>query len=229
MAFASCTNLANVTIGSSVTSIGQWAFEDCSGLTSVTIPNSVTSVGPGAFGGCTSLTAITVDTRNAVYSDLDGVLFNQSLTTLVQCPAAIAGSYTIPGSVTNIGDDAFYGCTGLTSVTIPNSVTSIGDWAFQNCTGLTSVYFEGNAYAVDSPAFSGDNATVYHLPRTFGWGPAFCGLPTALWTPQVPDQRRQFWRAEQSIWVQHQLGQRDDRRCRSLHQSAQSRLASAAN
>ena len=48
-------------------------------------------------------------------------------------------SVTIGNSVTNIGDYAFFGCTGLTSVTIPNSVTSIGEAAFAYCPGLTSV------------------------------------------------------------------------------------------
>lgn len=41
--------------------------------------------------------------------------------------------------VTNIGDDAFAGCTGVTSLTIPSSVTSIGFRAFKGCTGLTSL------------------------------------------------------------------------------------------
>ena len=48
-------------------------------------------------------------------------------------------SVTIPNSVTSIGDQAFTGCRGLTSVTIPKSVTSIGDKAFSGCIGLTSV------------------------------------------------------------------------------------------
>ena len=45
----------------------------------------------------------------------------------------------IPDSVTSIGNCAFYGCRGLTSVTIPDSVTSIGNWAFDGCAGLASV------------------------------------------------------------------------------------------
>ena len=48
-------------------------------------------------------------------------------------------SVEIPNSVTSIGYSAFYNCTGLTSVTIPNSVTSIGEYAFAECSSLTSV------------------------------------------------------------------------------------------
>ena len=48
-------------------------------------------------------------------------------------------SITIPNSVTSIGSNAFRGCTSLTSVTIPNSITSIGDFAFRSCSGITSV------------------------------------------------------------------------------------------
>ena len=48
-------------------------------------------------------------------------------------------SYSIPNSVTSIGDRAFSWCKSLTSLTIPNSVTSIGDWAFFPCSRLTSL------------------------------------------------------------------------------------------
>ena len=142
--FASCTSLTSVTIPNSVTSIGEYAFYDCKSLTSVTIPGSVTSIGLYAFASCTSLTGIWVAEGNSHYAnDASGVLFNKDKTTLVQCPGAFA-AYTIPDSVTSIGEWAFYWCTSLTSVTIPDGVTSIGWRAFSNCTSLTDVYYAGS-------------------------------------------------------------------------------------
>ena len=139
-AFTGCAGLTGVTFPNSVTSIGYWAFGGCTSLTNVTIPNSITSIGESAFGDCTSLPAITVAALNPAYSsDAGGVLFNKSQTTLLQYPGGKAGSYTIPNSVTSIGEFAFLSCNRLTGVTIPGSVTSIGDGAFSHCSSLTSV------------------------------------------------------------------------------------------
>ena len=55
-----CTSLTNVTIGDSVTTIGEYAFSDCHSLTSVTIGNSVTTIGASAFRSCNSLTSVTI-------------------------------------------------------------------------------------------------------------------------------------------------------------------------
>ena len=79
------------------------------------------------------------------------------------------GSYT---SNDNLGDHAFYGCNGLTSLTIPSSVTSIGDYAFEGCSGLTSIY----AYPEKLPKLGtgvfyrcdAKNCTVYVPIGTFG-------------------------------------------------------------
>ena len=64
-------------------------------------------------------------------------------------------SVTIPNSVTSIGTSAFMYCTSLTSVTIPNSVTSIGDYAFRDCTSLTSATIPSSVTSIGNDAFSG--------------------------------------------------------------------------
>ena len=140
LAFQNCSSLTSITIPNSVTSIGYYAFGGCSSLTSITIPNSVTSIGERAFADCSSLNLINVDINNPNYCSIDGVLFNKDKTTLIQYPIGNNRSeYTIPNSVTSIGEWAFAWCSSLTSVTIPNSVTSIGEYAFYKCSSLTSV------------------------------------------------------------------------------------------
>ncbi|MDY4751490.1 MAG: leucine-rich repeat domain-containing protein, partial [Prevotella sp.] len=63
-------------------------------------------------------------------------------------------SVNIPNSVTSIGNDVFYGCKGLTTITIPNSVTSIGEWAFGYCSSLTSVTIPNSVTSIYNRAFA---------------------------------------------------------------------------
>ena len=154
-----------------VTSIELGAFAYCSGLTSVSIPNTITSIGEWAFPVCTVLTSIDVVSDNSNYCSVDGVLFNKDKTTLVQYPEGKQGSYTIPNSVTSIGNGAFYHCAGLTSVTIPSSVTSIGDDAFAECTGLTSVTLPNSVTSIGGSAFDGIPNIIYNGTATGSpWG-----------------------------------------------------------
>jgi hypothetical protein len=138
-AFNSCSSLASVSLSDSLTSIGDFAFSYCYGLTNIAIPATVTKFGDGAFSFCSGLTAITVDSNNMFYSSMNGVLFDKTQSTLVDYPGGLEGSYSIPSTVTSIGDFAFSYCYGLTSVTIPNSVTSIGSDAFDLDENITSV------------------------------------------------------------------------------------------
>jgi hypothetical protein len=181
-AFYCCESLTNVVIGTNVTSIGSNAFNSCNSLTGITIPGAVTNIGDGAFLGCTVLMTITVAANNPAYISVDGVLFNKSQTTLIQYPTRGARSYTIPGSVTNLADNAFAYCTTLTNVTIPGSVTSLGEGAFWYCTFLTNVCFEGNAPIDGGEVFTNDPSlsAIYYVNGATGWGSTYEGIPTAL-------------------------------------------------
>ena len=147
----------------SVTSIGDYAFSGCTGLTSITIPDSVTSIGDSAFIGCSGLTSITVADVNTKYHSKDNCLIEtESKTLILGCKTSVIPT---DGSVTSIGNYAFQGCTGLTSITIPNSVTTIGNLAFQNCTGLTSVTIPDSVASIGYRAFENcTSLTIITIP-----------------------------------------------------------------
>lgn len=132
--------------GDSVQYIPAWLCSGMKNLTSVTIGNSVTSIGSNAFSGCTSLTSVVWDAKNCndfsekstpfyykgYYSSNDFDLRPQIT------------SFVFGDSVQRIPDYLCEGMENLTSITIGNSVTSIGLNAFYGCTGLTKVNYTGD-------------------------------------------------------------------------------------
>ena len=164
--FHYCTALKEVSLPDSITTIGGDAFAGCNSLRNVTIPASVTEVGEKAFFNCDSLTEINVESQSTCFASLAGVLCNKDKTILLQCPGGIAGSYTIPDSITEIGEGAFYHCTHITGVSIPGSVTSIGKNAFYNCAGLIEIVVPDSVLSIGETALKGCTAlTSATLPN----------------------------------------------------------------
>ena len=142
-----------IPVDGSVTSIGVSAFHGCSNLTGITIPDSVTSIGDSAFYGCSSLTSILVAEGNKVYHSAGNCLIGTASKTLILgCSTSVIPA---DGSVTSIGDSAFFGCSSLTSIVIPDSVTSIGGDAFYGCSSLTGITIPDSVTSIGSFAFSG--------------------------------------------------------------------------
>ena len=152
-AFEGCQSLKTITLPKKLQTIGEHAFANCNGLTKIEIPRSVTEIGIGAFCICQNLKAIEVDSGNAAFSSVDGVLFSKDQTELMAYPCGKTGAYQIPEGVERIEQEAFYVCTGLSSVTIPNTVLQIGLESFFRCEVLTNVILPNSVQYVDNLAF----------------------------------------------------------------------------
>ena len=148
------SEILSAVVEDGVTGIGDCAFQYCRKLASATIPADVTSIGYAAFGGCDSLTGIVVNSENAAYTSIDGVLFDNAKTTLVCYPSGHGTTYQIPEGVTTIGDAAFSNCSYLTGVEIPNSVRCIGNYAFNTCSNLTTIEIPDSVTSIGKGAFS---------------------------------------------------------------------------
>jgi hypothetical protein len=159
------SKLTQIVIPNSVKTIGSNAFKDCIRVSTLEIGTGVTSIGAHAFENCP-----------ITYLHLPDGLQTIGSYAFAGC-RNVAGSMSIPSSVTSVGEGAFYQCSGLNSVsigsgvtsiaaktfqgcssfasiTIPSEVTSIGASAFQACTSLAKAYLPDNLTSIGDSAFN---------------------------------------------------------------------------
>jgi len=133
--YQNCPKIKSVEFGNSVERIGSYAFKNCKYLESVHIPKNITTISSDAFFGCSGLKGITVDKENAKYlSDDCGVLYDKKQELLYLYPSASeVASYTIPETVYEICDRAFYNADKLCELKIYANLVTVGDEAFYGC------------------------------------------------------------------------------------------------
>ena len=139
-AFDNCANLANVNLGSTVTSIGNYGFFHTA-ITGITIPKSVTFCARSALFYCNDLASIVVEDGNTKYKSMGGILYEaideqpQSLR-LVNCPGGYPNEalyeYMFPKNLIEIGVDAFYYCNYVRTLRLPYGVKRVGRGGFHH-------------------------------------------------------------------------------------------------
>lgn len=158
-AFNNCRYLVNITFGGDVTSIGMSAFQYCD-LREVHLPASLTSFGDYALTHNYNLQRVTIDEENPVYDIPQGcnvLMEKESNKVVFGWKGAV-----IPEDATAIGNGAFNGVGGITSITIPANVRTIGEWAFDACLDLTEIYvMSQEPAAVASNTFTNFAPTLY--------------------------------------------------------------------
>ena len=139
-AFGGCSNLTNITIPDTVTTLSDASFSACTSLESITIPDSVQEIGDSLFEHCSSLNSVVMSSNITETSDC--MFYNcDELTDIVY------------GNITSIGYYSYGDCDGLTDIVIPDTVEYIGPGAFAGCSNLRSVIMSDNLNELSRNAF----------------------------------------------------------------------------
>ena len=156
-AFANCSSLTSITIPKSVTRIEDNAFYECKGLWTVINYSDLTILKRSRNNGYVGYYARRIINGEDIVNDyafetIDGVHY---LIGYIGDDTELTLPENFQGENYQLGDDAFYGCSSLTSITIPECVTSIGNSAFYGCSSLTSIAIPDGVTSIGNYAFYG--------------------------------------------------------------------------
>lgn len=159
-AFAACSKLSTVNLGSGLKTISNYAFYGCEALTSITFPTSLKTISVGAFSDCSGLTSLTIPESLEVLESAFSGCFNiktlvwnaKNFTTNGGIPTENITKVTLGNNVQTIPDN-FLLHSQISTISFPSTVKTIGTLAFNNCANLTSVSIPNGCY-VKSYAFS---------------------------------------------------------------------------
>ena len=146
--------------------IGSVVFtnEASSIVESITIPKTIKIINKNVLAGCPNLKTVIVDSENPYYDSREScnAIITTSQNRYFTPNTLIAGckATTIPNSVVEIGENAFYNCQSLETITIPNSITKIGISAFNACTALSAITLSENLTAIGEWAFDDCNNLI---------------------------------------------------------------------
>lgn len=143
-AFRNCTYLRSVDMHPGIRYIGAYAFYG-SGLVNVNITAEIEGVGDYAFCNCNTLERITVDPGNQMYSDVDGVLYDKSMSVIITCPKG----------------------KNISNFSISSQVSEIKTMAFYNCNSIKLVNYEGGAAAFRRIHIGAGNEPIESAVVTF--------------------------------------------------------------
>lgn len=148
MAFYSLSNVTEVKIPNTITTIGSMAFAECRQLVSVTIPASVEEIGDAAFMRCNSLKSVTFEAGSK--------LTELPLASFKECSSL--ESVTIPANIETVGAGAFQACYALETIVIEEGVKTLGAQAFQDCKALASITLPASLTEIGEYNFVGSDA-----------------------------------------------------------------------
>jgi len=126
--------------GKPVTGINSNVIYGNSTITKISLGKSVTAITKPQFSECDNLTDIYVVEENEYLKDVEGVLYDEDMTTLIAYPPGKTDtSFTTPESVNTVGAWSFLDAGNLETIIVGDNVTSIGEYAFRECSSLTGI------------------------------------------------------------------------------------------